>query len=595
MRKRGIYGYNLPPRASAVITPADFAIYGAIGRFQRGLVSIVPIQNATDLATKCGGYVSGYYGRYVLDRLLTNLRGSSALGYVKMFVASDAVQASASLNDQAGSPAPTLSIKAAYQTIVDKSADGNNTGYTLTNGARATTTIGADAATAQTTLTLASVAQVVIGDVLQIASSGPTIHYAKVSAINEALKTVTVSTTTHLVTTGDVVSMMGFQLACYRRTITGAYAIQNIPENKIWLSMESENTQYYVNNAFANHPYLQLADLASTATPANKRYPVDVSTVTFLTSGSDGTSPTTSSDWNVYSGFDALPIRFLMNTDTTLSGVNLAGEAYCATRLDTPQWMYNIASGQSVSQLLTTGGLYQRSSQVSGIIAASWRNVSDPAGQGAEPVKLIPTTGAIVGAWIWTALTAFGIHQAPAGDDVNLLGFVDTPGATEDAFTEDERTTILAAGINLVQNLPGVGLSLRSFRTPSTGQGYTWGTWNLMQNFVKVSAVESLHSSESRPNRLQSLQEKGRAISDFGRKLYTGSYPFGIDPAGAFGTFTRSDGKPSQFEDVFTVQVDQFNNPQSSINSGEGNVAIYMYPPPLLESLGIGVGFTIPL
>lgn len=594
MRRRGVYGYNLPPRASAVITPADFSIYGAIGRFQRGLTSIVQIQNATDLATKCGGYVAGYYGRYVLDRLLTNLRGSSALGYVKMFVASDAVQASATINDQAGSPAPTLTIKAAYQTIVDKSADGNNTGYTITNGARATTTIGANALISVNTLTLASVAQVVVGDVLAILSTAVT-HYAKVTAINEALKTVTVSTTTRAVTAGDPVSLMGFQIACYRRTLTGAYSLQNLAENKIWLSMESENTQYYVNNAFANHPYLQLADQASAATPYDKRYPANVSTVTFLTGGSDGTSPSSTSDWDVYSGFDALPVRFLFNTDTTLSGVNLAGEAYSSGRLDTPQWIYNIPSGQSLSQLLTIGGLYQRSSQVSGVIASSWRNVSDPIGQGSDPVKLIPTNGALVGAWIWTALTSLGIHQAPAGDDVSLLGFVDTPDATEDDFTEDQRTTILAAGINLIQNLPGVGLSLRSFRTPSTGQGYTWATWNLMQNFVKVSATESLHSSESRPNRLQSLQEKGRAISDFGRKLFTGSFPFGIDPAGAFGTFTRSDGKPSQFEDVFTVQVDQFNNPQSSINAGEGNVSVYMYPPPLLESLGIGVGFTIPL
>ena len=120
MRRRGVYGYNLPPRASAVITPADFSIYGAIGRFQRGLTSIVQIQNATDLATKCGGYVAGYYGRYVLDRLLTNLRGSSALGYVKMFVASDAVQASATINDQAGSPAPTLTDLRGIQAGIDQ-------------------------------------------------------------------------------------------------------------------------------------------------------------------------------------------------------------------------------------------------------------------------------------------------------------------------------------------------------------------------------------------------------------------------------------------------------------------------------------------
>lgn len=594
MRVRGVFGYNLPPRASTVVTPADFAVYGVIGRFARGLVDIVDINNATDLATKCGGYKSGYYGRYVLDRLLTNLRGASAKGYVRMYVASDAVQASSTLNDTAGSPAPTLKIAAAYQTIIDKSADGNDTGYTLTNGARATTTVNANASLSATSLVLASVASVRVGDRLSIVSSGPVTHYAKVSAINENTKTVTISALTNAVVVGDVVSMTGFQIVCYRRTSTGASAKVDIPENKIWLSLESENTEFYVNNAFANHPYLQLEDLLSGAS-LQQSWPANVSTVTFLTSGSSGTSPSTASDWNLYSQFDNKPVRFLFNTDTTLSGVNIDGEAYCSGRQDTPIWMYNIPTNQSKSQLLTIGGLYQRSNQVQGVIPSSWRNVNDPIGQGANPVIKIPTHGAIVGAWIWTALTSYGIHQAPAGDDVPLLGFVDTPDATEDDFTEDERTDILEAGINLVQFITGVGLSMRSFRTPSTNGAFRWGTWLLMQNFVKVSAVESLHSSESRPNRLQSLQEKGRAISDFGRKLYNGSFPFGIDPAGAFGTFIRSDGRPSQFEDVFTVQVDQFNNPQSSINAGEGNVFIYMYPPPLLESLAIGVGFTIPL
>lgn len=595
MRTRGTFGYNLPPRASTVITPANFAIYGIIGRFARGLVDVVDLNNVSDLAIKCGGYKAGYYGRYVMDRLFTNLRGSSAKGYVRMYVASDAVQASATLNDNAGSPAPTLKIAAAYQTIIDKSADGNDTGYTLTRGARANTTITANASSGATTLTLASVAQVRVGDILQIVSTGPVTHYCKVSAINENLKTVTVSATTNAVVAADTVALFGFQIVTYRRTSTGAAAKVDLPENKIWLSLESENTEFYVGNAFANHPYLQLTDLASVASPLPLRYPSNVTSVTFLTSGSSGTAPSSTSDWDLYSQFDNKPVRFLFNSDTTISGVNLAGEAYCSSRTDTPVWIYNIAALQTKSQLLTTGGLYQRSNQVQGIIPASWRNVSDPIGQGQNPVIRIPVNGAIVGAWIYTALTFLGIHQAPAGDDVALLGFVDTPDSTEDRFTEDERTEILSAGINLVQFITGVGLSLRSFRTPSTNGSFLWGTWLFMQNFVKVSAVESLHSSESRPNRLQSLQEKGRAISDFGRKLYQGSFPYGIDPAGAFGTFTRSDGKPSQFEDVFTVQVDQFNNPQSSINAGEGNVAVYMFPPPLLESLGVGVGFTIPL
>jgi len=336
-------------------------------------------------------------------------------------------------------------------------------------------------------------------------------------------------------------------------------------------------------------------DKSSVTTQPQNTWPSDVSTVTFLTSGSDGTAPTTTSDWNVYTNFDNKNIRFLLNTDTTLSGVNLAGETYCTGRLDTPIWLYNIPARQTKNQLITIGQSYQRSNQVEGVICASWRNVADPIGVGANPVVEIPTVGAITGAWIWTTLTGLGIHQIPAGDDVPLIGFVATPLATEDNFTEDERTDILTAGVNLIQFIPGVGLSARSFRTPSTNVGALFGNYLFMQNFIKVSSVESLHRTESRPNRITALQEYGRAISDFGRKLYEGSFPFGIDNAGAFGNFIKQDGKLSTFNDVFIVQADQFNNPQTSINNGEGNIKVQFYPPSPLESLGIAVQVLIPV
>ena len=599
MRRRGVFGYNLPANSGVSVQPADFSIAGVIGRFARGLVSVVDVNNTTELATKCGGYFTGFYGRYVLDTFFKNLRGSAGKLYVKMFVASDAVQASATIQDTAGSPQNTLKIAAAFQGIVDKSFDGNLTGYTITTGTRSSTTITASASLGATSIQLASVAQVVVGDILQITSSGPTVHYAKVSAINEGTKVATVTALTNAVAANDTVGTYGFQIVTYSKSSTGVVSKVDLTENTIWLSLESENVQYYVNNAFANHPYLSLTDLVSTSTPLPKRYPANVSTVTFLSGGSNGTAPSSNSDWNLYSAFDALPIRFLFNTDTTLSGVNTDGEAYCIGRLDSPIWLYALPAQQTINQYITLGNSYQRSNQVEGVIIGGWRNVSDPIGAGTNPVLRIPTHGAVVGAWIYTAFTALGVHQAPAGDAVALLGFTTTSDATEDpanGVTEDNRTAILAAGVNLVQNLPGVvGLSLRSFRTPTTGQFMKWGTDLLLENFIKVSSVESLHFAESRPNRITALQEYGRAIRDFGMRLDQGSFPYGIDPNGAFGSFPRADGKPATFDDKYIVQADQFNNPNASIQAGEGNILISFLPTPLLESLGIGIRPIIPL
>ena len=593
MRIRGVFGYNLPPQVGTTVRPADFAVAGAIGRFARGLTSVVDANNIPELALKTGGYKSGYYGRYVLDKFFQNLRGSAAKLWVKMFVASDAVQAASTIQDSA--PANTLRLKAAYRQITDKSADGNLTGYTLTRGFRVNTTAGANALLSATTLQLASVSQIVIGDLLEITSTGPVTHYTKVTNVDENTKTVTCTALTNAVTSGDTVKAMGFQIVCYRKDNKGAVTKVDLPENSIWLSLEPENTQFYVNTAFANHPYLDLEDLASATSGPQNTWPASVTTVTFLASGSDGTSPVSASDWNLYSSFDNKNIRFLFNTDSTLSGVNLAGEAYCTGRLDSPIWIYNIPSQQTKDQLKTLGLSYQRSNQVQGIINASWRNVVDPIGVGANPVLRVPTVGAYTGAWIWTALTGLGIHQIAAGDDVTLIGFEATPDATEDTFTEQERTEILECGINLIQFIPGVGLSARSGRTPSTNVGALFANYLLMQNFIKVSAVESLHRTESRPNRITALQEYGRAIQDFGRKLYEGSFPFGIDPAGAFGEFFLPDGEVSGFDDVFIVQADQFNNPNSSINNGEGNIFVRFFPPAPLESLAIGVGVLIPL
>lgn len=593
MRVRGVFGYNLPPQVGTAVRPADFAVAGVIGRFARGLTAVVDANTIPELALKTGGYKTGFFGRYVLDKFFQNLRGSAAKLWVKMYVASDAVQAFSNRADQ--SAVNTLRLKAAYCQNADKSADGNLTGFTLTRGYRVTTSASVSASSGNTSITLASVSQIAIGDILEITSAGPTTHFTKVSAVDENAKTVTCTALTNNVGVNDSIRAIGFQIVCFRKDSKGSVSKVDLPENSVWLSMEPENTEFYVNTAFANHPYLDLEDLASTTTPVQNSWPSTVSTITFLTSGSDGTSPSTASDWNLYSSFDNKNIRFLFNTDSTLSGVNIAGEAYCSSRLDTPIWIYNIPGQQTKDQLKTIGLSYQRSSQVQGVINASWRNVSDPIGVGANPVLRIPTVGAYCGAWIYTALSSLGIHQIAAGDDVTLAGFEATPDATTDTFTEQERTEILDCGINLIQFIPGVGLSARSGRTPSTNTGALFANYLLMQNFIKVSAVESLHRTESRPNRITAIQEYGRAIKDFGRKLYEGSYPFGIDSSGAFGQFFLPDGSVSKFDDVFIVQADQFNNNNASINNGEANIFVRFFPPAPLESLGIGVGVLIPL
>ena len=592
MRRRGVFGYNLPPQVGDNVRPADFSIVGMIGLFARRFDELIQINQPSEISTKLGGYLSGAKGRYVLENMFTNAKGQPMTVWVKTFVASNAVNATKTIQDQNGTPDDAFKIKAGFQNKLDKSADGNKSGYTLTNGARFTTKALAIASSGQKVLRLVSVADIRIGDVLSIASTTP--QFSKVESIDASTNSVTMKDNlSSAVAVDDVVNAIGFQLKTYRKNQNGIEALVNTPLNNIWLSLEPENEEFYIVNAFRNHPYFVLEDLSSASALAVK-YPADVTTVTYLTGGSDGTAPSTANDWDVYSSFEPKNIRWLFNPETTLEAVNKAGEAYCSTRLDAPVWVYTIESGRSKDELKTIGASYQRSDQVQGIIGSSSRNVVDPIGVGANPVKLIPISGAIVGAWIRTFYT-LGFHRAPAGDDVPLLGFVSTPDATEDTFTEDERTEVQERGINIVQQLPGRGLILRSFRTPSTNVGALFGHYLIMQNFIKVSSVESLYKVENRPNKITRLKTYGQAIEDFGRKLFKGSFPFGIDPDGAFQTYIKDDGTLSGFEDVFTVQVDEFNNPQEQIDVGEGNAFVRFYPASLLESFAIGVGTRFPV
>ncbi|ATN95044.1 putative tail protein [Leptospira phage LE4] len=592
MRRRGVFGYNLPPQVGDNVRPADFSIVGMIGLFARRFDELIQINQPGEISTKLGGYITSGKGRYVLENMFTNAKGQPMTVWVKTFVASNAVNATRTIQDQNGTPDDAFKIQAGYQGKLDKSSDGNKTGFTLTNGARFETKALASASSGQKVLRLVSVADIRIGDVLFVNSTSD--QYCKVDSIDASTNSVTmVDNLTQAVTADDVVQAIGFQIKTYRKNQNGVEAVVNTPLNNVWLSLEVENEEFYIENAFRNHPYFVLEDLNSASTLEDK-YPADVTTVTYLTGGSDGTAPSTASDWDLYSTFDSKNIRWLFNPESTLETVNKAGESYCSTRLDAPVWIYTTPSGQSKDELKTIGASYQRSDQVQGVICSSSRNVVDPIGVGANPTKSIPVSGAIIGAWI-RAFYTLGFHRAPAGDDVPLLGFVSTPDATEDTFTEDERTEIQERGVNIVQQLSGRGLLVRSFRTPSTNVGALFGHYLVMQNFIKVSSVESLYKVENRPNKITRLKTYGQAIEDFGRKLYKGSFPFGIDPDGAFQTYIKEDGSLSGFEDVFTVQVDEFNNPQEQIDVGEGNAFVRFYPASLLESFGIGVGTRFPV
>ena len=114
-----------------------------------------------------------------------------------------------------------------------------------------------------------------------------------------------------------------------------------------------------------------------------------------------------------------------------------------------------------------------------------------------------------------------------------------------------------------------------------------------MRNFIKISAEDSLQSSENTPNSFNRIKEDAEAIRRFLYQLWfkgsTGNVPTGE----TYGISQDSEGNPTTPEDHFQVVADAINNPQSAIDLGERTIdVVFTYPTPA-GSIQINVGILI--
>jgi hypothetical protein len=355
--------------------------------------------------------------------------------------------------------------------------------------------------------------------------------------------------------------------------------------------MEPEVVDYYVENVFSTSKNLLVTDLGVTETAIQEAFPADVSTVTYLASGANGTTATTSAHWAAdLLAFNNLPVRFLCNPESTDSSVQSAGETYCQGRWDNPKWIYNIAEDRTKAQLITIGNNLQRGDDVLGVINANWYKVSDPfASSITAPKRTVPNVGHTMGAWL-RCIGSFGIHYVPAIEEIPIFAI---EGVVGDQLLDDEdRTDVANAGINVTQKTSS-GYKIANFFTPSITTEFRFANGILMRSYFQVAAVDSLSTSENKPNSLKSIKEDAMAIESFMRKLWdkgsTGSVPEGE----TFGQSTDSEGNATGFEDHVEVKADVVNNPQANVDMGESNIDLYFSYPTPKGSIKIGVGILL--
>ena len=599
MRRQGIYNESLPTKKSKTVEPSDFLIGGLIGFLERRYKSTFQVRNTEELRKIFGeNIIPTYYGWDGVQGFFDNVVGVDAKLYVCSHVgytgsAYDGVAATATLQDQASTPLDTLQLDSAYETELDYSTSGNRTGYTITNGARFTTTIKTASLTTDSFIIVDSVANVKVGDIIQIDMTADV--YKKVTSIEESTGTINFATAVGGAEDPEVddpVNVLGFQLKTYRKSISGIVSEVDVELGKVWCTMEPEVTDYYVENVFATSQWLLATDL-SNASSLNERFPADESTVTYLASGANGTTPTTVAHWSQdLLAFNDDPIRMLCNVETTDEDIQKAGEIYCKARNDIPKWMYNTPEDQSKSQLITLGNKYQRSDDVVGILSANWYEKADPfASSNLAPKRTIPSCAHHMGAWI-RGIGTLGIHWIPAVSVIPILGVT---GIVGDQFLDDlDRTDIAEAGFNVSQFVKGSGILVKSWFTPSTTKEFQFGNGILMREYIKVSINDSLADTVNEPNNFDRIQSSRSAIVNFFHNLWETGSTGNVPEGETFGqTIDSETGEATKESDHYQVQADLVNNPQANIEAGERDLdSWFTYPSPA-GSIKIGVGLML--
>lgn len=602
-RQLGVFGANLPTKKSKTVQPSDFLIGGILGRFERTYNKTFLVKNPAEFQEIFGNHInSNFYGGDAVKGFFDNVVGVDAKLYVSSYVgydgaAIDAVVAFANLSD--GTPENVLKIEAAYEEEPEYGISGNRTGYTVTLADRFSTDAAATALATAYTIQLDSVIGIKVGDIVKIVltGGGGGTAYHTITAIDETAKTITwTDSQLHATATlaiGDDVTVPGFRLRIWRKDINGIVREVDEELGKVICTTESAVTDYYVQNVFSQSKWVKVTRLATTPATLDLTLPVAVSTVTYLTSGADGTAPTTAAHWaNALSNFDDDPVRMIANPETTTEAIQKAIETYCKARTDNPKVIFNIASNQSKSQLITIGNAFQRSDDVLGVIVANWLKVTNPfATSVLSPDREIPNVGHVMGNWI-RSIGLNGIHFIPSVKTNPIYGVNGIVGST--FLDNTDRTDLSDAGINVIQSITGYGIIIRNFFTPSITLEYSFGNGILMREFIKVSAVDSLQDTENTPNSLNRITENRMAVLGFMYDLWTrgstGSVPVGETFGQSFNEEDNSETKPT---DHFEVIADITNNPQTKINAGERNIDIYFTYPAPAGSIKIGAGFIL--
>lgn len=606
LRTLGVKPKNLPAKKTLSVVASDFSIGGMLIECERRYAKAFQVSKFEEFAEIFGNNIdSTQYGNDAIKGFFDNIFGVNGSIYVQSLIGydtgGDAIDAVVASRDKvdAGSDADAYTVEAAYEENLQYGAPGNRIGTKFTQADRFATQAAATvAATGVSVATLDSVIGIKVGDLILFKTNGGASPvYKIVTAVDESAKTV--SWTGNFEVSGgsaetlginDDVVIPGFRIQTYYKSVSGVETEVDVELGKVICSSESSVSDFYVENVFASSKYIKVTE--ASASTLGGRLPANDASITYPTNGDDGTA-VASVEAQTYhlAFFDDLPIRFIANPETTDQDMQLALITYSLARDDNPIAIINIPENRTKSQLKTIGQAFQKSDFNPGVIVANWLKVPDPFSNSTiAPYRTIPNVGHVMGAWIRT-IGLLGIHFIPATNSTILNGVNGVVGSQ--FLDDDDRTEIAETGINLIQEKSGIGIKIANLFTVSTETAYLFGNGILMRNFIKVSGVDSLASSENTPNSLNRIQSDKMAMLTFLYNLWARGSTGNVPEGETFGQGQNDDGSPTGPTDHFQVTADITNNPQSRIDLGERNIDVYFSFPAPAGSIFVGVGILL--
>lgn len=597
LRRLGVYGVNLPTKKERAVLQADFSIAGLYGKFERKYDVPFSVSDTNEALAIFGPQIdAGAYGWDAVNGFFANLSGARGKLYIAAYKGTGAVQASYTLADQQTSPLDTLTLKAAYQTYDEYGVGANRTGFTLTGGAvfsSAVTTLPTGTGATARVITLASVVGCKVGDIFKLSKTGYA-EYHFITAVDESAKTVTWTDADYAGTgaaedyTGAV---MGFQIKTYRKDVKGVVSEVDTTLGKKWMTFNSNDPDKYVETVLEASSRLKGVKLTPGTDPtAAEALPADVTTVTYLAGGTDGTQPASVSDWNtVYALLDNKPVRMVANVETSNASYQSALESYCNNREDNPiAFLVGQYDLSTKALVIAAGQGFQRSDEVDGVFVHNWIGISDPFSSSASaPKRAIPAAGHLMGEWI-ASIATYGIHSSPARRVLSIKGASEVYGYQ--ALDDDDRTDLADAGVNVLQLISGRGIVLRNLFTSSTAPEFRNATAVIQRNFYKVSIVDSLQESENTPNDIGHVREDRMAVIQFMHRQWKYGSTGSVKEGETFGQYENEDGTTSTEDDAYEVIADASNNSVVTLQAGERNIDMWFMSPTPAGSIRVGVG-----